>query len=152
MTLNRLYANLTLLAGFYAAYALGANTLGLLVGMFPTSVGDPLLLSLLFSASTIFGIFFLSQGTVRSVSDNLVGLNPSTALSAQFGGAASAHLFTQLGLPVSLSQVVIGGMEGAASVKRIAITNKRLLVEIIAGWTVGPVLGAIASFLLMKAI
>jgi len=152
MTLNHLYANLTLIAGFYAAYTLGANTLGLLVGLFPTTPADHLLLSLMFSACTVFGIVFLSGGTVRSVAENLVGLNPSTALSAQFGCAVSVHLFTQLGLPVSISQVVIGGMEGAASVKRIAITNRRLLEQILAGWTIGPIAGAATSFLLVKAI
>ena len=152
ITLNRLYARATLVAGFYAAYTLGANTVGLVVGLFPTSLADSLFLSLMFSAGTVFGMFFLSRGTVRSVAENLVGLNPSTGLSAQFGGAVSVHLFTQLGLPVSISQVVIGGMEGAASVKRMAVTNKRPLLQIMAGWTIGPVAGAIMSFLLMKAI
>lgn len=150
--LNHLYATLTLIAGFYAAYTLGANTLGLVVGLFPQGLADPLILSLVFSAGAVVGIAFLSTGTVRSVADNLVGLSPSTALSAQFGGALSVHLFTQLGLPVSISQVVIGGMGGAASVKRIAITNKRIIQQIIAGWTIGPLAGAIVSFLLAKVI
>jgi len=150
--LNHLYATLTLIAGFYTAYTLGANTLGLVVGLFPQGLADPLILSLVFSAGAVVGIAFLSTGTVRSVADNLVGLSPSTALSAQFGGALSVHLFTQLGLPVSISQVVIGGMGGAASVKRIAITNKRIIQQIIAGWTIGPLAGAIVSFLLAKVI
>jgi PiT family inorganic phosphate transporter len=152
VALNRLYAYLTLIAGFYAAYTLGANTLGLVVGLFTRNLADPLWLSLIFSAGSIVGIVFLSRGTVRSVADNLVGLNPSTALSSQFGGALSVHLFTQLGLPVSISQVVIGGMGGAASVKRVAITNKRIIQQIVAGWTAGPMAGAVISFLLMKVI
>jgi PiT family inorganic phosphate transporter len=152
LALNRLYAKLTLIAGFYAAYTLGANTLGLVVGLFPPSPMDPLLLYVVFSAATIVGILFLSTGTVRSIADNLVGLNPSTALSSQFGGAIAVHLFTQLGLPVSVSQVVIGGMGGAASVKRIAIINKRMVQEIVAGWTVGPLAGAAISFLLTRAL
>jgi PiT family inorganic phosphate transporter len=152
LALNRTYANLTLIAGFYAAYTLGANTLGLVVGLLSSNVGDRLSLSLALSAATIVGILFLSKGTVRSVSDNLVGLNPSTALSAQFGGAMSVHVFTQLGLPVSISQVVIGGMSGAASVKHMSITNKRIIQQVIAGWTIGPVAGIVLSFLLMKAI
>jgi PiT family inorganic phosphate transporter len=152
LALNRTYANLTLIAGFYAAYTLGANTLGLVVGLFSSSVGNRLSLSIALSAATIVGILFLSKGTVRSVADNLVGLNPSTAMSAQFGGAMSVHVFTQLGLPVSISQVVIGGMSGAASVKRMSITNKRIIQQVIAGWTIGPLAGAVLSFLLMKAI
>jgi phosphate/sulfate permease len=43
-------------------------------------------------------------------------------------------------------------MEGAASVKPIAITNKRLLRQIVGGWTIGPLAGAAISFLLTKAI
>lgn len=152
LALNRTYARLTLIAGFYAAYTLGANTLGLVVGLFSSSLGDRLPLSIVLSAATIVGIMFLSKGTVRSVADNLVGLSPSMALSAQFGGAMSAHVFTQLSLPVSISQVVIGGMSGAASAKRMAITNKRIIQQVIAGWTIGPLAGAIVSFLLMKLI
>jgi PiT family inorganic phosphate transporter len=152
LALNRTYANLTLIAGFYAAYTLGANTLGLVVGLLSSSVGGRLSLSVALSAATIVGILFLSKGTVRSVADNLVGLNPSTALSAQFGGAMSVHVFTQLGLPVSISQVVIGGMSGAASVKHMSITNKRIIQQVIAGWTIGPVAGIVLSFLLTKAI
>lgn len=152
LALNRTYARLTLIAGFYAAYTLGANTLGLVVGLFSSSLGDRLPLSIALSAATIVGIMFLSKGTVRSVADNLVGLSPSMALSAQFGGAMSAHVFTQLSLPVSISQVVIGGMSGAASAKRMAITNKRIIQQVIAGWTIGPLAGAIVSFLLMKLI
>jgi phosphate/sulfate permease len=152
LALNRTYARLTLIAGFYAAYTLGANTLGLVVGLFSSSLGNRLPLSIVLSAATIVGIMFLSKGTVRSVADNLVGLSPSMALSAQFGGAMSAHIFTQLSLPVSISQVVIGGMSGAASAKRMAITNKRIIQQVIAGWTIGPLAGAIVSFLLMKLI
>ena len=152
IVLNRMYGDLTLIAGFYAAYALGANTLGLVVGLFPRNLADSLSLSVVFSASTAIGTVFLSRGTVRSVADNLLGLNPSTAMSAQFGGAFSVHLFTQLGLPVSMSQAVIGGMGGGASVKQIVILNKRIIQQIVAGWTVGPLAGAAISFLLTKAI
>ncbi len=152
LALNHLYAILTLTAGFYAAYTLGANTLGLVVGLFPQGLGGLFTRSLVFSVCAVAGIAFLSSGTVRSVADNLVGLSPSTALSAQFGGALSAHLFTQLGLPISMSQVVIGGMEGAASAKRITVMNKRIIRQIIAGWTIGPLAGAAVSFLLAKAI
>lgn len=152
ITLNQLYSILTLVAGFYAAYTLGANTLGFVVGLFPAQLASPWLLSLLFSASAIVGIVLLSKATVRSIADNLVGLNPSTALSAQFGGALTVHIFTQLGLPVSISQVVIGGLNGAASAKRIAVTNKRIIREIVAGWTLGPIAGAVIAFLLLKLI
>jgi len=152
LSLNRTYARLTLIAGFYAAYTLGANTVGLVAGLFSSRLGDSLLLSIVLSAATVVGIMFLSKGTVRSVSDNLVGLSPSMALSAQFGGAVSVHVFTQLSLPVSISQVVVGGMSGAASVKRVAITNKRIIQQVIAGWTIGPLAGVIISFLLIRLI
>jgi phosphate/sulfate permease len=152
LSLNRTYARLTLIAGFYAAYTLGANTLGLVVGLFSSSLGDLLPLSIMLSAATVAGIVFLSKGTVRSVADNLVGLSPSMALSAQFGGAVSVHVFTELSLPVSISQVVIGGMSGTASAKQMAITNKRIVQQVLAGWTIGPLAGVALSFLLMKLI
>lgn len=148
MTLNKLYAYLTIFSGIYASYALGANTVGLITGMVEAPVYQHFVISLGYAAATIVGMIFLSGGTTRSVAENIVGLSPSASFSAQIGGAVTVHGFTQFGVPVSVSQAVVGGVFGAAIPRKIVVRNDRLTREIMLGWTLAPLMGAGLAFFL----
>jgi PiT family inorganic phosphate transporter len=139
LSLNMLYAYLTIFSGVYAAYTLGANTVGLIIGLNESSGLLPLLTSFVFGVATLLGMLTLSQGTTRSVAENLVGLSPSASFAAQMGGALTVHGFTQYGIPVSVSQAVVGGVFGATIPRRVVVRNDRLIREIIIGWTVALV-------------
>ena len=140
---NLSFAYMTVISGIYAAYTLGANTVGLIVGMSESPGLSPLLISIVLGLATILGMLLLSHGTIRSVAENLVGLNPSTSFAAQMGGALTVHGFTEFGIPVSVSQAVVGGVFGATIPRMIVLRNDRLTREIMIGWTVAPLLGAI---------
>lgn len=146
LTLNALYAYLTIFSGIYAAYTLGANTVGLIIGMVDSAGIEPLT-SIGLGFATILGMVMLSKATTRSVSENIVGLSPSASFAAQMGGALTVHGFTEAGIPVSVSQAVVGGVFGAAIPRKIVVRNNRLIWEIIIGWTVAPLLGAVLAFL-----
>lgn len=146
LTLNMLYAYLTIFSGIYAAYTLGANTVGLIIGMVGSSGIEPLT-SIALGLATILGMVMLSKATTRSVSENIVGLSPSASFAAQMAGALTVHGFTEAGIPVSVSQAVVGGVFGAAIPRKIVVRNNRLIWEIIIGWTLAPLLGAVLAFL-----
>jgi PiT family inorganic phosphate transporter len=146
LTLNALYAYLTIFSGIYAAYTLGANTVGLIIGMVGSAGIEPLT-SIALGLATILGMVMFSKATTRSVSENIVGLSPSASFAAQMGGALTVHGFTEAGIPVSVSQAVVGGVFGAAIPRKIVVRNNRLIWEIIVGWTVAPLLGAVLAFL-----
>lgn len=147
-TQNVLYSYLTILSGIYASYTLGANTVGLIIGMVNAPESDSLPVSILLGSATIVGMILLSRATTLSVAENIVGLNPAGSFSAQAGGAATVHAFTQFGIPVSVSQAVVGGVFGAAIPRKIVVRNDRLTREIILGWTVAPVVGAVLALIL----
>jgi len=147
LTFNTLYAYLTIFSGVYASYTLGANTVGLIIGMVEAPQREHLLISIAFGIATILGMLGFSRGTTRSVAENIVGLNPSASFAAQMGGALTVHGFTEFGMPVSVSQAVVGGIFGAAIPRNIVVRNDRLTREIIVGWTVAPFLGAVLAFL-----
>jgi PiT family inorganic phosphate transporter len=86
------------------------------------------------------------HGTTRSVAENIVGLNMPAAMAAQVGGAAVVHAFTQVGMPVSISQAVVGGVFGAAVPRKIVVRNSRLVRELLVGWTAAPLAGAFIAF------
>jgi PiT family inorganic phosphate transporter len=146
LSMNLLYAYLTIISGTYAAYVLGANTVGLIVGMIVAPQSQYLALSLAFGLATILGMVLFSTGTTRSVAENIVGMSPSASFAAQMGGATTVHGFTQFGIPVSVSQAVVGGVFGAAIPRNIVVRNDRLTKEIALGWTVAPLVGAILAF------
>ncbi len=146
LAINAVYARLTTLGSFYAAYVLGANTLGLVAGLIQTQFQTGLLVSLLLGVLTVTGMGSLGRSTARTVADNIVGLSPSAAMAAQLSGAFTVHLFTQLAIPISISQAVVGGILGAASTKSIVIRNERLVREIILGWILAPISGAALGF------
>jgi PiT family inorganic phosphate transporter len=137
-----MYSYLTILSGVYASYALGANTVGLIIGMIDTSASQQLLVSIVFGLATVLGMLLLSKGTTLSVAEDIVGLTPSASFASQMGGAATVHGFTQFGIPVSVSQAVVGGIFGAAIPRKIVVRNDRLTREIVLGWTAAPLLGA----------
>ena len=151
-TQNIMYSYLTILSGMYAAYTLGANTVGLLTGMTADATSNPFLVSIVLGLATIVGMVALSKGTTLSVAENIVGLNPSGSFAAQMGGAVTVHGFTQFGIPVSVSQAVVGGVFGAAIARKIVVRNDRLTREIMIGWTVAPVIGALLAMLLSFAL
>lgn len=146
LSLNLFYSYLTVASGVYAAYALGANTVGFIIGMNEPSEVSPFLVPVLFAFATVFGMVTLGRGTTESVAENIVGLSPSASFAAQMGGAITVDGFTQVGVPVSVSQAVIGGIFGAAAPRRIVVRNDRLTREIIIGWTIAPAIGALIGF------
>jgi PiT family inorganic phosphate transporter len=139
---NITYSYMTILSGVYASYALGANTVGLIIGMVDTPAHQDLLVSIVLGLATILGMLVFSRGTTQSVAEDIVGLSPSASFAAQMGGAATVHGFTQFGMPVSVSQAVVGGIFGAAIPRKFVVRNNRLTREIALGWTLAPLLGA----------
>jgi PiT family inorganic phosphate transporter len=141
-TQNIMYSYLTILSGVYASYALGANTVGLIIGMVDTPASQHLLVSIAMGLATVFGMVLFSRGTTQSVAEDIVGLSPSASFASQMGGAATVHGFTQFGIPVSVSQAVVGGIFGAAIPRKFVVRNSRLTREIALGWSVAPLFGA----------
>jgi|GEM_PF-5640867 len=90
MTLNLTYSYLTVVSGVYASYTLGANTLGLIIGLDPTGTHSTTV-SVLFGLATILGMFVFSKGTTRSVAENIIGMNQSEAFASQLATCRSFY-------------------------------------------------------------
>jgi len=152
LTLNYIYGKVASALSFYVAYVLGANTLGLVSGIYAPFMPIKEIIPLLFGLAAALGIYFLSRGITESVGREIIGLSPVTALVSQLSGAITVHLFTQFGLPVSITQAQVGGILGIGIAKRIVFMNKRKTRNIILGWMLAPLVGAIVSWLLSYTI
>ncbi|MEM2128958.1 MAG: inorganic phosphate transporter [Candidatus Bathyarchaeia archaeon] len=143
---NYVHNKTTMALSFYVSYGLGANTVGLINGIFKPFVGNEWVGAIMFGLATSLGIYFLSRGITESVGKGITGLSPSAALTVQLSSALTVHLFTQFGLPVSITQALVGSVLGVILIKKISLTNTRFLRKITAGWLLAPLLSLTVSY------
>jgi len=133
---------------FYTAYSLGANNIGLLHNftLHETQLIEILMLVFLPVAS-FFGVM-KSGRTSRFVSEGVVGHSPTTVFSSLLVGAVFVWIFTQVAIPVSLSQLLIGGLVGVNLYRKPRVYNKDALLKLVAAWVGATVISFFAALAL----
>jgi PiT family inorganic phosphate transporter len=56
------------------------------------------------------------------------------------------HVFTQIGVPVSSYQAIVGGVVGVGIVRDFRTVNFRIFAKIIAGWVMTPIISGILAW------
>jgi PiT family inorganic phosphate transporter len=137
------------LAGSYASYALGANNVanvtGVFVGAGKLSVYAALLLG---GLSIALGILTFSRGVMETVGRKLIRLDPFSALIVVLAEAVTVHFYTIVGVPVSTSQAIVGAVLGIGIVKGINTMSRRTLMNIFIGWFFTPVVACFIAIAL----
>ncbi len=144
---------LLIVAGSYAAYALGANNVANVTAVF---VGAGQIS--VFSATAIggmsiaLGILTFSRPVMETVGRKLVRLDPFSALVVVLAEAVTVHFFTFVGVPVSTSQAVIGAVLGVGIVKGVNTVSRRTLANIFIGWFLTPAVSCLFAIALYVAV
>jgi len=146
-----IYGVLTILASLYTAYVFGANTLGLIIGVVKDNLGWPVSLATAVIATSLGGII-VGERVSRTVGEGVSGLGPSTAFASQMGGAFTVHMFTQGGIPVSISHAIIGGVSGGGLAKGSKALSRETVVKLIILWSTTPIFSLIMAWLLHAVI
>ena len=136
---------------FYTAYSLGANNIGLLHGSLHSTELIEILLLVFLPVASFFGVM-KSGRTSRFVSEGIVGQSPTTVFSSLLVGAVLVWIFTQVAIPVSLSQLLIGGLVGVNLYRKPKIYNKDALMKLIAVWVGATVLSFFAALALQRIL
>ena len=135
-----------IIAGSYAAYALGANNVANVTAVFVgADVLNVFTATLVGGLSIGMGILTFSRGVMETVGKKLVQLDPFSALIVVLAEAVTVHFYTIVGVPVSTSQAVIGAVLGVGIVKGIKTVRRRTLLNILIGWFITPVLAGLIS-------
>jgi len=74
-------------------------------------------------------------------------LDPFSALVTILAEALTLHLFTQIGVPVSSSQAVVGAVVGVGIVGGLRTVNPRMLIKITTGWVMTPFASGLLTIL-----
>jgi PiT family inorganic phosphate transporter len=166
-----------MLAGVTGSYALGANNIANVVGIFiPISpLADISLLGLirLSAAQQLFligaaaiavGTFTYGKRVMLTVGEGITEMSPVAALVAVLANALVLFLFASEGMerwllavglpsfplvPVSSSQAIVGSVIGIALVKGGRGIRWRTLAEITGAWMVTPLIAIVISFIVL---
>ena len=142
-----------ILAGCLGAYALGSNNVANVTGVY---VGSGLLTPfeglIIGSLSIASGVLTYSRKVMMTVGIKITPLDEYAAFIAMLSGAITVEIFTQLGVPVSSSQAIVGGVVGVGLVKGVRTLSKRTLIKVVVGWIVTPVSAGIISYVLRAII
>ncbi len=164
-----------MLAGITGSYALGANNIANVVGIFiPISpLADISLfglfhlsaaqqLFLIGAAAIAVGTFTYGKRVMLTVGEGITEMSPVAALVAVLANALVLFLFASEGLerwllavglpsfplvPVSSSQAIVGSVIGIALVKGGRGIRWRTLAEITGAWMVTPLIAVVISFI-----
>jgi len=163
-----------ILAGAFGAYALGANNIANVVGVFipakpfpDITVGGIVFSStqqlfLMGGLAIAVGVFTYSKGVMMTVGGNLGRLSPTAAFVAVMAHSIVLFLFASRGLeawlasnglptiplvPVSSSQAVVGAIVGISILQGTAGIRWTVLGKIIAGWIATPFAAGIICFI-----
>jgi PiT family inorganic phosphate transporter len=134
-------------AGCYGAYSLGANNVANVTGVYVGSgLLTPFHAALIGSLSIACGVLTYSKKVMNTVGKEIIHLDEVSTFSA----AITLHLFTQVGVPVSTSQAIVGGVTGVGLVKGLRAVKKTTLIEIAIGWVSTPLLCAVIAYVMMR--
>jgi PiT family inorganic phosphate transporter len=150
---NFIYLAGIVVSGCYGAYSLGSNNVANVTGVY---VGAGLLsaetAAVAGGLSIALGVLTYSRRVMMTVGKGIVPLDPFSALVVVLAQAMTLHLFTQVGVPVSSSQAVVGAVVGVGLVGDLRTISASMLLKIALGWIATPLsAGLIAIGMILAA-
>ena len=133
--------------GIYGAYALGANNVANVTGIYVSSgMLTPFMGVLLGGLSIGLGAITYSKKVMYTVGRDLVPLDYYSAFIAILGQSITVHFFAIIGIPVSTSQAIVGAVLGIGLVSGVRTVSRRTLRNILFGWLGTPAISCLISF------
>jgi len=130
---------MALVAVFYSSYVLGANNIGLISAFY----GGWPIVGLFFSVVASLGVYF-SKKLTKSLGEDLIVVSPVGASVSTFSASFLVWIFTQLGLPVSVTTSIMSSVIGVGLASKIRVFNLRTLFSVtVVSWGLSALLGLI---------
>ncbi len=150
---ERFLSILLIISAILIAYNTGANELATAIGsVVYYGIIDPLRAGILGSISLSLGALTLGHRVVETVGKGITALDVISGFSAQISAGLSVLIFTFLGMPVSTTYCIVGGVLGVGFLKGVGTVRFDLIKRIIASWILAPLLSLFICFLLGKLI
>ena len=130
-------------------YVLANNTVPL------TEINVPIWILILGGLGIVAGLAVQGKKVIATIGENIITLVPSTGFCAEIATATTILLASRLGLPVSTSHALVGGVVGIGLVRGGKQVRWQTVKSVILAWVVtlpaAAVIGAV-SFTVIKSL
>lgn len=142
-----------IIAGIYGSYALGANNVANVTGVYvKTGFISPFQGALFGGIAIASGVLTYSRNVMMTVGKRITELTSLNALIAVLAESTTVYIYAQIGIPVSTSQAIVGAIIGIGLVKGVNLINKKTLKNIFFGWLGTPTIALIISFIITNFV
>lgn len=145
---ERMFAVLQVATAIFVAFAHGANDVANAVGPLAavvtlartnfteiaTTVPVPLWVLLLGGVGIVLGLATLGYRVIETVGRQITEMTPTRGFCAEFGAATTVLIASRLGIPVSTTHTLVGGVIGVGLAQGMAALNLRVVRNIIVSW------------------
>ena len=139
-----------IVVGSYGAYTLGANNVANTTGVFVgAGIFTPFLGTVIGGLAIAFGACTYSKKVMATVGGKITPLDIPTAFVAVLAEAIILHIFTQVGVPVSASQAIVGAVIGIGMAKGIRTISAKKTTQILIGWVLTLLVSILLPYLFL---
>ncbi|MCC5630572.1 inorganic phosphate transporter [Nostoc sphaeroides] len=155
---EKLFARFQLLSACFVAFAHGSNDVGNAIaplaaivyinrtGSVPTDgITIPIWILILGGAGIVGGLAVWGKKVIATIGENIIALQPSSGFCAELATATTILIASRLGLPVSTSHALVGGVVGIGIVQNIKSIKFQTLKGIAAAWLITIPVSAVLS-------
>ncbi|PLZ22449.1 phosphate permease [Fischerella thermalis WC542] len=148
-TVERLFAKFQLLSACFVAFAHGSNDVGNAIaplaaivyihntGTVPIGgIAIPIWILVLGGAGIVAGLAIWGKKVIATIGESIISLQPSSGFCAELATASTILLASRLGLPVSTSHALVGGVVGVGLVQNPKSVQFKTLQGIATAWLV----------------
>ncbi len=135
----------TLVVGSYGAFALGANNVANVTGVFAPMIGVQAT-AWLGGGAIALGVLTYSKRVMYTVGKKILPLDYFSSTIAVLAHALCIWVFALVGIPVSSSQAIVGAVIGAGYAKGSRLGNKKVLFRIFSAWINTPIASGVICY------
>lgn len=163
---ERIFALLQIATACFVAFAHGANDVANAVGPVATvvslyrsgfvevsgSVDVPFWVLVMGGTGIVIGLATLGYKVIATIGRQITEITPTRGFSAEFGAATTVLLASSLGLPISTTHTLVGGVIGIGFAQGMGALNLGMIRNIVNSWLATiPVSAAFAAVLFVIA-
>ena len=155
---EQIMARYQLLSACFVAFAHGSNDVGNAIaplaaivyishtGNVPLNgIAIPLWILVLGGAGIVTGLAIWGKKVIATIGSGIIPLQPSGGFCAELATATTILLASKLGLPVSTSHALVGGVVGIGLVQNIKSIQFKTLQGIAGAWLITVPISAVLS-------
>jgi PiT family inorganic phosphate transporter len=141
----RFYKALLIVFSFTTAFALGANTLGLIVA----TAGFNLVTVAVAVGGILVGSFYLAEGSIRRMAQEFYLMRYSNAVVTLATSTILVEIAAFLNIPLSNTQTTAAAVFGTGFSYKAKFMSVKPFIIIVAGWIIAPLLSFLIGWLII---